>query len=326
MKKLSTLIILLSLVAFSTKAQVIVFSTIDSARLTTAGGLNGNTPIDSGKTIQITGTVYGPNSYPTNNGQSFWLNDGTAGIKIYSKHVYADYPVVTDGDQITVVGTLTDYYGSAEVDLSDTAAADTIIYLSHSTPDTPIVIAATAFSTQTYGTLVQVDNVNMTTATNWTITAGKHYFTCHAGALYLYIDSFTNAAMFNATQPSGIFNVVGIADDYSTTEFNLDPRSLADFIPVGTSGIENIADRLTAAVYPNPANTQLNVTFGSEINQSVASKMFDVTGKEVLSETGTAVSGNNTIHLNTAALTDGLYVLEVRLGEKSLVTKISVVK
>ena len=318
---------MLSLVAFSVKAQVIVFSTIDSARLTTAGGLNGNTPIDSGKTIQITGVVYGPNSYPTPNGQSFWLNDGTAGIKIYSKHVYHDYQQVTDGDTVTVVGLLTDYYGSAEIDLSVDSLLDTIIYVHSGTPDTPIVIAVGAFSTQTYGTLVQVNNVDMTTATNWTITAGKHYFTCSAGGLYLYIDSFTNAAMFSAPQPQGMYNVVGIADDYSTTEFNLDPRSLADFHLISTpSGINNIADRLTAIVYPNPANTQVTVSFGSEINQEVTSKMFDVTGKEVLSETNSAVSGTNTIHLNTAGLTDGLYVLEVRLGEKSMITKISVVK
>ena len=323
MKKITTLFALLILVAISAKAQVVVFGEIDSARLTS----NGSTPVDSGKTIQIHGTVYGPNSYPTPNGMQFWLNDGTAGIKIYSKHVYGGYPTLTDGDQVTVVGTLSDYYGSAEVDLTDTAALDTIYKTASGTPDTAIVILSSGFSTQTYGTLVQVNNVNMTAATKWLIVAGKHYFTAKAGSLYLYIDSFTNAAMFNAPQPQGVYNVRGIADDYSTTQFNLDPRSLADFIPVDTAtGINNINERLTAMVYPNPASTQLNVAFESDFNQPVVSKMFDVTGREVFAETSSTTSGVNTIHLNTTNLTDGLYVLEVRLGEKTMVTKINIVR
>lgn len=321
MKKITTLIAFLILAAAAVNAQVIVFGQIDSARLTT----NGSTPVDSGMTVQIHGTVYGPNSYPTPNGQAFWLNDGTAGIKIYSKHVYGGYPTLTDGDQVTVVGTLSDYYGSAEVDLVGTNALDTIYKTASGTPDTAVVILVTAFSTQTYGELVQVNNVNMTAATNWTITAGKHYFTAKAGGLYLYIDSFTNATMFNAPQPQGIYNVRGIGDDYSPTEFNLDPRSLADFIPV-TTGINEIENKLTAMVYPNPSSTLLNVAFESESDQPVVSKMFDVTGREVLAVTNGTTTGVNTIHLNTADLSNGLYVLEVRLGEKTMVTKINIVK
>jgi hypothetical protein len=181
MKKITTLIAFLILAAYCVNAQVVVFGQIDSARLTT----NGSTPVDSGMVVQVHGTVYGPNSYPTHNGMAFWLNDGTAGIKIYSKHVFAPYLSLTDGDQVTVVGTLSDYYGSAEVDVDNTNPLDTIYKTASGTPDTAVVILVTAFSTQTYGELVQVNNVNMTTATNWTITAGKHYFTCKAGGLYM---------------------------------------------------------------------------------------------------------------------------------------------
>ena len=322
MKKISTILAFLIVVAFGAKAQVVVFSTIDSARLTQADGA----PLDSGEIVQVSGTVYGPSFYPTPNGMAFWLNDGTAGIKIYSKHIYNSYPTLTNGDHITVVGLLTSYYASAEIDLSDSSALDTIIKTASGVEDTPVVILASGLSTQTYGELVQVDNVDMTAATKWTITAGKHYFTAQAGNLYIYIDSFMNAAMFNAPQPQGIYNVVGFGDDYSPTEFNLDPRSLADFIPVGTSAINSIAERLTAIVYPNPAASQVTIKFNSDFNQGVNSKMFDVTGREVLAEYGDAVAGDNTINLNTAGLSNGLYVIEVRLGEKSLITKINIVK
>jgi hypothetical protein len=287
--------------------------------------------VDSGLTIQIHGTVYGPNSYPTPNGMTFWLNDGTDGIKIYSKHVYAGYTSLTDGDQVTVVGTLSDYYGSAEVDLSDTATLDTIYKTASGTPDTPVVILASAFSISTYGELVQVDNVDMSTATagTWAIVAGKHYFTCHAGAVYLYIDSFTNDTMFHAAQPQGIYNVVGIGDDYSPTEFNLDPRSLRDFHlvqPDTTVGIKNIADLITAAIYPNPTSTVLNVTLSNTKDEPIVTELFDVTGQVVLSETKNLVNGTNNLQFNTANLTNGMYILEMHTAEKSLNTKIIVAK
>ena len=43
--------------------------------------------------------------------------------------------------------------------------------------------------------------------------------------------------------------------------------------------------------------------------------MFDVTGREVLAEYGDAVAGDNTINLYTAGLSNGLYVIEVRLAK-----------
>jgi len=321
MKKIITLLVVLSAFAYGAMAQVSVIS-LDSARVTS----NGSTPVDSGLTIQVSGTVYGPNSYPTSHGMAFWINNGTdAGIKIYSKHVYASYTTLTDGDQITVVGTLSDYYGSAEIDLDDTAPLDTIYKTSSGTPMAPMVVAANGLTTQTYGFLLQVNNVNMTTATNWVITAGKHYFTCHAGGLYIYIDSFTNAAMFNAPQPQGIYNVVGIGDDYSPTEFNLDPRSLADFHLVAT-GIDNIENTLTAAVYPNPASTQLMVSLSNDKNETITAQMFDVTGRMVLNENKDLVNGDNKLQFNIADFTNGMYILELHTAEKSLNTKIVVNK
>jgi len=328
MKKIVTLSVFLMALTFGAMAQVAVIS-IDSCRVTT----NGTTPVDSGMKVQVSGTVYGPNSYPTANGQVFWLNNGTSnsGIKIYSHHVYGGYPTLTDGDQVTVVGNLTDYYGAAEIDVNDTAALDTIYKTGTVTPDTAVVILPAGLSTLNYGFLVQVNNVNMTTATKWgrALTNPKPHFTAKAstpsGFLYIYVDSFTNAAMYNAPQPSGIYNVVGISDEYSPTSFNIDPRSLADFILVQANGIDELT-ALTAAIYPNPAQTQLNVSVGSEKNETITAQMFDVTGRMVLNETKELVNGENNLQFNTANFTNGMYILELRTSEKYMNTKIVVSK
>jgi type IX secretion system substrate protein len=325
MKKIATLFFLLAAFAFSSNAQVSVIS-IDSARVTT----NGTTPVDSGLTIQVSGTVYGPNSYPTPNGMAFWLNNHApgSGIKVYSKHVYTGYPTLNDGDSITVVGTLTDFYGSAEIDLNSSAPLDTIIFNSSATPDAPVVILPNGLSTLTYGFLVQVNNVNMSTATKWgPPTPHKAYFTAKtAVGLYIYVDSFTNAALYNWPQPHGIYNIRGIGDDYSPTEFNIDPRDTNDFIFVSNATEIQELTALSAAIYPNPASTQLNVNLSSDKEEAITAQIFDITGRMVLNETKDLVNGDNNIQFSTANFTNGLYILELRTAEKYMNTKIVISK
>jgi hypothetical protein len=329
MKKITTLFVLLAAFAFNSNAQVSVIS-IDSARVTT----NGTTPVDSGLTIQVSGTVYGPNSYPTPNGMVFWLNNQDApnsGIKIYSKHVYGDYPVLHDGDSVTVVGRLTDFYGAAEIDLWDTVAADTIIFNASGTPDAPIVLLPAGLSVVNYGFLVQINNVNMSAATKWgPPTPHKAHFTAKApapsGNLYMYVDSFTSASLYNWPQPHGIYNVRGISDEYSPTEFNIDPRDTNDFIFVGFGTEIQELTALTAAVYPNPASTRLNVNLNNDKDETITAQMFDITGRMVLSETKDLVNGENSLQFNTANFINGMYILELRTAEKFMNTKIVISK
>ncbi len=321
MKKISTLLVLLVAFAFGAMAQVTPM-TIAQARVTMADG----NPADSGMVIQVSGIAYGPNSYPTANGMVFVLNDHTTGIRIYSKHKYAGYQTLHDGDSVTVVGTLSGYHGSAEVSLVASAPLDTIYQIGTGTIDTPLVVIAP--SSFTDAELIQVNNVNMSSATGW-VQAG-HSFTARVGTLPIFIDSFMNAAMFNAAQPQGVYNIVGFGDQYQysppyTGGFNINPRSLADFHLVAT-GIDNVANSLTAAIYPNPTSTQLTVTLSSDKFETITAQMFDVTGKMVLNETKELVSGANELQFNTANFTNGMYILELRTAEKSLNTKIVVNK
>ena len=80
---------------------------------------------------------------------------------------------------------------------------------------------------------------------------------------------------------------------------------MADFIlvPVDTTvGIKNIADLITAAIYPNPTSTVLNVTLDNTKDEPITTQMFDVTGQVVLSETKNLVNGTNNLQFNTANL------------------------
>lgn len=320
MKKISTLVLATILFAFATQAQVV--TTVDSVRLNNANGV----PVDSGTLVQVTGIVYGPNSYPTPNGVVFMLQGQTLGIKVYSSGTFG-YTVHT-GDSVMVIGTSSTYHGQAEIDLKYSNVGDTIIKLGTGHVNSPVVVSVIGETNES--SLIQVNNVNMA-GNNWTVPHAKHSFNVHIGTLYLYIDSFMSPDLWNlSAAPVGVYNIVGFGSQYSAAYpynngYSLQPRSLADFIQVNT-GILDAANNLTAAVFPNPASTKLTVTFTYDKEEAYTARITDLTGRVVLSDQGTVVSGDNTMEYNTANLNNGMYILELRTAEKSLVTKINIAK
>ena len=324
MKKTTTLFLFIMAVMFGANAQVSVIS-IDSARYNNSNGV----PVDSGMKVQLTGVVYGPNAYPTHNGNAFMLRGANLSIKVYSKR-NCQY-TVHDGDSVTVIGTLSTYHGDAEVDLfaSGYNTTDTIIPLgTMGTVLAPYVVSSVSENDESQ--LVQINNVN-TAVNTWTVPHPKHSFTCKVGTIYLFIDSFMSPDLWNLSgAPVGTYNIVGFGSQYGSAYpynngYSLQPRSLADFHQVNV-GINETVNNLTAAVFPNPASTKLTVTFSYENEEAFTARIIDMTGRVVISETGTTVNGDNTMVYNTSALSNGLYVLELHTATKSLTTKVNISK
>ena len=321
MKKLSTLFSLIIGLCFAAQAQV--YTTIDSVRLNNANGV----PLDSGTIVAVTGIVYGPNSYPTPNGDVFMLRGQTQSIKIYSKDTYGY--TVHDGDSVLVIGTSSTYHGNAEIDLTYTSNVDTIIPLSSGgTIDTPLVVSVIGESNESQ--LIQVNNVNMSTQTGWTLPHTKHSFNVHVGNLYLFVDSFMSPDLWNlSAAPSGVYNIVGFGTQYGSaypynSGYSLEPRSLNDFHPV-TTGINEV-NNLTAAIFPNPASTKLTVTFSYDKEEPYTVRITDMTGRVMFSENGTVINGDNTLEFNTSNYSNGMYILDLHTANKSLVTKVTIAK
>jgi hypothetical protein len=170
----------------------------------------------------------------------------------------------------------------------------------------------------------------MNTQTGWTVPHTKHSFNVHVGSIYLFVDSFMSPDLWNlSSAPTGVYNIIGFGTQYSSSYpysggYSLEPRSLDDFVQV-TTGISEISN-LTAAVYPNPASTKLTVTFSYDKEEAYTLRVTDLTGRVVYSETGTTENGDNTMVLNTANYSNGLYILDLRTTDKSLVTKINISK
>jgi hypothetical protein len=186
--------------------------------------------------------------------------------------------------------------------------------------------------------LVQINNVNMA-GNNWSSPPhvsgshpnGYHSFSVHIGTLYLFIDSFMSPDVWNLpSAPVGIYNIIGFGTQYAgsypyNSGYSLQPRSMADFQQVNV-GINDIQNNLTAAIFPNPASTKLTVTFTHDKDETYTARIMYMTGRVVLSEEGKVINGDNTLVYNTSNLSNGMYILELHTGEKSLTTKISIAK
>ncbi|MCW3127552.1 MAG: hypothetical protein JWO03_3210 [Bacteroidetes bacterium] len=329
MKKLTTLLALCLTFAFASTAQSII--TVDSARVNDGNGV----PVDSGLRVQLTGVAYGPDAYPTHNGHQFMLRGTNLSIKVYSKGNF-QYNF-TEGDSVTVIGTLSTYHGDAEMDLKYTTPGDTIIRLGTGTQVAPLVVTitdlnATITGEQYESSLVQVNNVDMNMIQGWPGTHANHSFSsAHVGNLYFFIDSFMSPDLWNlSSAPAGQYNIVGFGSQYDpsyayTSGYSLQPRSLADFHQLNV-GIGTIASNLTAAVYPNPASTRLTVTFTAGTDDNYTSTITDVTGRVVISQEGNVFGGDNNVEFNTASLSNGMYILTLNTGGKTLINKINISK
>ena len=74
-------------------------------------------------------------------------------------------------------------------------------------------------------------------------------------------------------------------------------------------GMQDVANAVKVSVFPNPANTQVTIRSNNESGQIKSIRMFDVTGREVLSS-----SNLNTLayQINRNDLIAGIYLVQVQ--------------
>lgn len=87
-------------------------------------------------------------------------------------------------------------------------------------------------------------------------------------------------------------------------------------------GVEEIKAEDNLSVYPNPINgNSLTIDFQKNISSMVEVKLYDMTGKLILSEKLVPINGKATLLFNQ--LLSGIYLLQINDGEKNYSIKIS---
>ncbi|MDR2979971.1 MAG: C10 family peptidase [Bacteroidales bacterium] len=89
-------------------------------------------------------------------------------------------------------------------------------------------------------------------------------------------------------------------------------------------GIDENTELKDIAVYPNPANSQVNVEFYAENSDQITLKLYDVTGKMLDYYTYAHPGGSFTQKVPVNHLTAGLYILHIETSQGKVIRKINV--
>jgi hypothetical protein len=83
-------------------------------------------------------------------------------------------------------------------------------------------------------------------------------------------------------------------------------------ISAAVTGIENNSQLyFSARVYPNPAKEGINMDFVNLVNAKTNISIIDAMGRTVYSQVLSLSIGKQSLHLNTEALNNGLYIIKV---------------
>lgn len=114
----------------------------------------------------------------------------------------------------------------------------------------------------------------------------------------------------------------GVIDAFTVEDlFN----KVGDVVDPGVGFEQLSAADINLAVYPNPASSDASVKFTTEAGKNVSVKMYNVTGAVVGNVyNGITNAGNNKIQLNTANQPRGMYIVELKIGNKTARTKLQI--
>jgi hypothetical protein len=323
MKKIYTLSLLFTLLNFSFKMYAVNAYTIGQINQT-----NSTTGVaDSlNNRYQLTGTVYGGNLAASGK-LSFFINDGTGAIQVYSSHTYGYTPV--EGDSIIVVGSLTQYGGVAncgqlEIKPSPSTAGDTIYIVGTGSLVAPEVVTTLDEAHESH--LLRLNGLTMSFPTDWTNSASG-FSVRTTQNIKLYINKYTNAISVPSPGTSA-FDIIGMESQYDTSApytqyYSLSPRYASDIITY--NGINEVnSNPLRAIVFPNPSAQTINVSFMSNTASTGEAEITNIAGQHVTTETLHVTEGENRKAFNVAQLASGLYFMKIKAGNEESVLRFSV--
>jgi len=83
---------------------------------------------------------------------------------------------------------------------------------------------------------------------------------------------------------------------------------------------------LITAVYPNPANDQVNINLNMEQSENVEVSIFNTVGQVVLNKNYGSLNGVNTLNIQLGDLTTGIYFVKIAVGDKVYTKPLQITK
>jgi hypothetical protein len=167
---------------------------------------------------------------------------------------------------------------------------------------------------QYVGTLVNTT----TTGASGTKIVGSKYIT-HTLAQSAGSGSWT----FNWTAPAAGTGAVTFYGAYISGRFNVHGKGSKTFQENLSASVADVQKNKMFTVFPNPVTDKLNISFSLESNQHLSVKVYDITGKEMLSLIDGVENGGEQLRSFDIhdRLNAGMYFVTMIKGDKRFTQK-----
>lgn len=262
-----------------------------------------------GDRVELNGVVHGINMRPS--GLQFALIDATnTGIIVFSFTDQFGY-TVTEGDDITVQGELSQFNGLAQVE------PDTVI-LNSSGNDLVDALPVNILDESTESSIVMVQAMDLDDS-QW-LGDGSSFnvdiVTANGDTLIMRIDNDTELS--GMMSPGGGVFITGLGGQFDTSEpydggYQILPRYITDFMPyLSTDEIYQGNVR----IYPNPV-TDILIIETEDVYQSF--EVFDLHGRSLK-------QGGSDTRIDLSWLKSGCYILKLQFEDSHLLKPVIVSK
>ncbi len=289
----------------------VAFPLLDIGLVTTEDAMGVTDSI--GVTCELIGTVYGVNL--TDPGVLFTIIDGNSdGIAVFSNDPSITY-VVTEGDEVSVRGMITQFNGLTEI------VAEEIELLSTNVPLlTPTLV--TSLGEDTESQLVQIENVQFVDETEWGGGTSGFNVRVTDGTNEFVIRIDNNVDLFLLPIPGGPmgFDITGIGGQFDNSApldegYQLFPRYREDIESITLSTLDILNTQID--MYPNPVDKTLNIASAESLDQV---RIIDSLGRIVFIQAKPAQQ----LEIQVANYNSGIYSVECIKDNAHLTLKLIV--
>ena len=198
--------------------------TIDQVDNTDADGV----PDSLNVYCKVVGVVHGVDMQGSATAVSFTVHDGTEGLGTYSSVATVASYVVTEGDEVRIVGSIGHFNGLLQMYVDSV----TVLSTGNAT-QTPTVVTALGESTESE--LVKFENMTMVDPTQWGSGSSGYNIDITNGTDTIVMRIDADVDLYGAPAPTGMFDVVGIGGQYDFSAPHFDgyqllPRYQADIM------------------------------------------------------------------------------------------------
>jgi hypothetical protein len=234
------------------------------------------------------------------NGYDFILanSDNSAGIRVFSFNDQNNYSFQA-GDSLHIQGRVSQYYGLLQF------SPDSIGFVSSSN-NTASAAVVTTLDESSENRFVSLQNVYLADTAEWTGTGSGFNVNVTNGVDSFLLRIDNDVDLYNQAAPLGNFTISGWGSQYDDTApldegYQLVPCSMTMLLNKQTI----YPSQGVLKLYPNPSTQVLNIESDQRMQQLA---VFNTIGQQVLSLDNI---NRQQIQLNTAALSNGIYILQI---------------